>query len=262
LVSDFELLVDSLSTGYPNRPVIRNITLPPIRAGEVTALVGPNAAGKSTLLRALAGLLPAQGKALLNDVDILRLTARERAEVIGFMPQSVPQATNLTVLEGMLSALHVAKASRGDPFVDQAIDTLAQIGIANLALEPLYSLSGGQRQLASLARSIVKRPRLLLLDEPTSALDLGHQFDVMNMVRKYASEGRIAIVVLHDLSFAARWADNIVVMVDGALEIAGLPETAVTADMLFSVYGVRARVERCSRGFLYVSVDEHGGPID
>jgi iron complex transport system ATP-binding protein len=124
------------------------------------------------------------------------------------MPQSVPQGAGLTVLEGMLRALHVAHSSSDDPFVNQAIEVLSQVGIADIALEPLYRLSGGQRQLASLTQAIVRKPPLLMLDEPTSALDLRHQFEVMSMVREYVRQGRMAVVVLHDLTFAARWADT------------------------------------------------------
>lgn len=250
-----ELTVRSLSTGYPGRPVIRDITLAPIRSGEVTALVGPNAAGKSTLLRALAGLLPARGEAMLGETDILHLPAKARADVVGFMPQTAPQAAGLTVLEGMLSALHLTGSPQTGSFLDQAVDVLSRIGIADLALEPLHRLSGGQRQLASFAQSIVRQPKLLLLDEPTSALDLRHQFEVMNLVREYVREGRIAIVVLHDLTFAARWAENIVVMASGQLECVGVPSNAITPPMLASIYGVTARVERCSQGFLQVMVD-------
>jgi iron complex transport system ATP-binding protein len=254
-VNQNELTVRSLSTGYPGRPVIRNITLAPIRSGEVTALVGPNAAGKSTLLRALAGLLPARGEAVLGDTDILRLPAKTRANIVGFMPQTAPQAAGLTVLEGMLSALHLTGSPRNGSFLDQAIGVLSRIGIADLALEPLHRLSGGQRQLASFAQSIVRQPKLLLLDEPTSALDLRHQFETMSLVREYVCDGRIAIVVLHDLTFAARWADNIVVMANGRPECVGAPSDAITPHMLASVYGVAARVERCALGFPQVNVD-------
>jgi iron complex transport system ATP-binding protein len=254
-VNGSEFRIRSLTAGYPRRPVITDMTLPLIRSGEVTALVGPNAAGKSTLLRALAGLLPTYGEALLDGTDILRLTAQARANLVGYMPQTAPLAAGLTVLEGMLSALHVTGAPRGGSPVDRAISVLSHIGIAELALEPLHRLSGGQRQLASLAQSIVRQPRLLLLDEPTSALDLRHQFETMELVREYACEGRIAVVVLHDLTFAARWADNIVVMANGRLECVGTPRDTITPRMLASVYGVIARVERCARGFPQVSVD-------
>lgn len=253
-MNEIALTVEGLSTGYKGRPVISNMTLPPLQGGQVTALVGPNAAGKSTLLRALAGLLPAQGRLLLGDSNILELSARARAELIGFMPQSIPQTVGLTVLEGMLSALHVGSARAAD-LEARAIEVLAQVGIADIALEPLNSLSGGQRQLASLAQSIVRAPPLLMLDEPTSALDLRHQFEVMNMVRDYVRHGRMAVVVLHDLTFAARWADNVIVMQNGALKSFGPPAAAITPEMLASVYGVDCTVERSGHGFLQVVVD-------
>ncbi len=255
-MSEISLTVEGLSTGYRGRPVIHGIALPRLRAGEITALVGPNAAGKSTLLRALAGLLPARGRAALAERNLLKMTAAERAALIGFMPQTLPQGVGLTVLEGLLSSLNVGREPSGDDPVRQAVGVLERIGIADLALEPLYRLSGGQRQLASLAQSVVRQPPLLMLDEPISALDLHHQFEVMSMVRDYVSEGRIAIVVLHDLTFAARWADNVVVMTGGNLWGAGSPEAVITTDMLSSVYRVRTRVERCSRGFLHIAVDD------
>jgi len=254
-VNPIELKVERLSAGYRNRPVICDITLPPIRAGEITALVGPNAAGKSTLLRALAGLLPAQGRALFGEKSILELSPAARAELIGFMPQSVPQAAGLTVFEGLLTALHLARSSNRNHFMEKATDVLSRLGIAEIALEPMHRLSGGQRQLASLAQSIVSEPLLLMLDEPTSALDLRHQFEVMNIVRDYVRKGRIAVVVLHDLTFAARWADNVIIMEKGNLKSAGPPAVAITPEMLASVYGVDCRVERCSCGFLQVVVD-------
>lgn len=260
-MSGVELTVSSLTTGYPDRPVISEITLGAIKSGEITALVGPNAAGKSTLLRALAGLLPATGEVLLGAKDVLRLATRARADVIGFMPQSAPQATGLTVLEGMLGALHVATPSGNESFVNHAVEVLAEVGIVDIALRPLHALSGGQRQLASLAQAIVRRPPLLLLDEPTSALDLRHQFDVMSMVRSYVRKDRIAVVVLHDLTFAARWADKIIVMRNGALDRVGSPEAAITPQMLACVYGVDARVHRCDRGFLQVIVDDRSPAI-
>jgi len=258
-VSADELVISSLSAGYPGRDVIRAITLAPIRSGQVTALVGPNAAGKSTLLRAISGVLPATGDVLFKGRNLLRLSPRSRAALLGFMPQNVPQGAGLSVLEGMLSALHVGGSTSADPIIDQAVRVLEQVGIMDIALRPFSGLSGGQRQLASLAQSIVRSPPLLLLDEPTSALDLGHQLDVMNLVRAYVAKDRIAIVVLHDLSFAARWADNIVVMAEGKLQAAGPPESAITPAILQSVYGVRARVERCSRGCLQVIVDGRVG---
>ena len=210
------LMIEGLSAGYARRPVIRDMTLGPIQAGHVTALVGPNAAGKSTLLLALAGLIGATGTVLLGERDLLRLSIGERATVAAFMPQTLPQGVALTVLELVIAAGRASPlgdlAIAGEELRRRAVATLDRLGVADLALEFLDRLSGGQRQLVGLAQALVREPQLLLLDEPTSALDLRHQVGVMTLVRALASEGRTVMVVLHDLNLAMRWADRIVVI--------------------------------------------------
>jgi iron complex transport system ATP-binding protein len=254
------LSVTDLSAGYGARRVLHHLTLPPITPGHVTALVGPNGAGKSTLLRVLAGLLPAKGSVALGTRELVTASLTEHASHVSFMPQLQPQRVTLSVLESVIAAL---KASPIDAVTlstadaeHRAVSVLERIGIVDLALEPLGHLSGGQRQLVSLAQAIVRDPAVLLLDEPTSALDLGHQVAVMHLVRDLAADGRIVIAVAHDLALAARWATDVVVMHHGQLAVAGPAESAITPTMLAEVYGVHARVERCSRGTLQVIVDD------
>ncbi|HMR30558.1 MAG TPA: ABC transporter ATP-binding protein [Geminicoccaceae bacterium] len=253
------LRIDGLGVGYGARRVIDRLSLPPIEGGGVTALIGPNAAGKTTLLRALAGLLPASGSVRLGDVELTRLGHAEHALHVTYMPQALPQRVSLTVIEATLSALMSAPAGRAAseaPPRLRVMRTLDRLGIADLALRGLDELSGGQRQLASLAQSIVREPEVLLLDEPTSALDLRHQMQVMQLVAELARErGIIVVVVLHDIALASRWSRRLVVLAGGELAADGPPEEAVTPEMLARVYGVEARVERCSRGFVQVMVD-------
>src|SRR5690606_15656875 len=130
-----------------------------------------------------------------------------------------------------------------------------RLGIAELALRPLNQLSGGQRQMVSLAQAIVRDPRLLLLDEPTSALDLARQMRLLGELRRLAAEGRVVVAVLHDLALAAQWADRIVVLHGGAVHSDGPPATVLTPSMLAQVYRVEARVERCTRDKLVVLID-------
>lgn len=253
------LKVSNLSAGYGPRTVLHGLDLSPLRDGSVTALVGPNGAGKSTLLRVLAGLLPGHGSVRLGDRELLRLSPRTRAADVGFMPQTLPQRVALTVLEGVIAALRASPVrDAGTGGLDaprRAMETLERMGIGELAHEPLDHLSGGQRQLASLAQAIVRDPSVLLLDEPTSALDLRHQVIVVDLVRRFAASGRIVIVVVHDLSLAARWAAHVVVVHRGRVHAAGPPAEALKPDVLADVYGVDARVERCSRGTLQIMVD-------
>jgi len=253
------LHVRQLTVGYKRKTVLHGIDLPDVAPGQVVALVGPNGAGKSTLLRTLAGLLPATGDLRLGELDLLRCNRRERAAVLGFMPQTLPEGIALSVLETLLGALRGGDPLRAQGSARQqqerAFAVLEQLGVQHLALQPLDSLSGGQRQMVSLAQAVIRQPRLLLLDEPTSALDLRYQNDVMSMVRQLADEGRIVVVVLHDLGLAARWADRIMVLERGLLHAAGTPEQTLTPTMLEQVYRVQARVERCSLGRVQIHVD-------
>ncbi len=248
------LAIDGLSVGYGNRRVIDRLSLPPVEGGSVAALIGPNAAGKTTLLRALAGLLPATGSVRLGDVELTRLGPAARAQHVTYMPQTLPQRVSLTVLEATLSALMSSPAGEdasGEAPRLRVMQALDRLGIADLALRGLDELSGGQRQLASLAQSIVREPNVLLLDEPTSALDLRHQMQVMQLVAELARErGIIVMVVLHDIALASRWSRRLVVLAKGKVAADGPPEQAVTPAMLAEVYGIEARVERCSRGFV------------
>ena len=250
------LTVEALSAGYGRRRVIDRLSLEPFAPGELVALVGPNAAGKSTLLRALAGVLPATGTVRHGDANLLSSSLAERAERIGFMPQTAGGAIALTVFESVLSALKTASApGTAAGHRRAAAATIEALGLAPVALRPLPTLSGGQRQLASFAQAIVREPAILLLDEPTSALDLRYQAAVMATAKRLAAEGRIVVAVLHDLSLAARWADRIVVLRGGRRHSQGEPGAVLTPAMLADVYGVAARVEPCGAGRLQVIVD-------
>lgn len=248
------LALRDLTVRLGGRTIIEGLTLPDLRAGELTVLAGPNAAGKSTLLRAMAHLVPHDGQATLDGRDLGRMGAGQRAQVLGFMPQSQQGGSSLSVLESVVTALRAG----GEPAHGAEVAAMAmleRLDIAGLALTRLDRLSGGQRQMVGLAQAIVRNPRLLLLDEPTSALDMAFQTRLMAEVRRLAADGRIVIAVLHDLSLAAQWADRIVVLHGGRIHGDGAPEHVLTPRMLADVYSVDARVERCSRGRLVVLVD-------
>lgn len=252
------LQIAHLSVGYGRRRIIEDLSLPAIAGGGVTALIGPNAAGKTTLLRALAGLVPARGSIRLDDVELTGLSVAGHARHVTYMPQALPQRVALTVFEATLSALMSSRdgAISTAEARARALDALARLGISELAMRGLDELSGGQRQLASLAQSIVREPSVLLLDEPTSALDIHHQMRVMQLVEELARERSIIVViVLHDIAQAARYARRIVVLEKGAVAADGTPGEAITPETLARVYKVQARVEHCSHGFLQVIVD-------
>ena len=250
-----DLYIQDFGCGYRRRPVIRNLTLAPLAQGQVIALLGPNAAGKSTLLKGLAGLLPAHGSARLGDTDLIGLPPRRRARLLGFMPQAIPDGIELTVLESLIAALQAAGAVPGAQAADCAAATLNRIDILPLALRKLSSLSGGQKQLVSFAQAIAADPPLLCLDEPTSALDPRHQLAVMARARQLADGGTLVIIVLHDLALAARWADQMIVLKDGDVFTQGTPADVMTSRMLAEVYGVEGHAERNAAGHITVHLN-------
>ncbi|MHB0774554.1 ABC transporter ATP-binding protein [Halomonas sp. WWR20] len=259
--SDDSLQVSRLSTGYRRRKILQDISLPAIRAGEVYSLVGPNAAGKSTLMRALAGLQPATGSVRLQGHELIGRPLVEWSRRVTYMPQSLPQGVALSVLESVISAL---RASPTDDMILQrgtlerrAVEVLERVGIVELAMESLNHLSGGQRQLVSLAQVLARKPRVLLLDEPISALDLHYQLRVMRLVHELARErSMIVLMVLHDLGIAARWSDGIVMLSRGGVAATGTPVEAITPETLARVYGVRASVDRSFQGALQITIDD------
>ncbi|MFS0828776.1 ABC transporter ATP-binding protein [Pseudomonas phoenicis] len=247
------LSIDELYVAYGARGVIQGLSLPPLPSGSLVALVGPNGAGKSTLLRALAGLEPMKGSVTHDGVDVTQLNFAERARRLSYMPQQLPPGIALGVLESIIVGLRVGGAEHPAAL---AFEALRQLGIEHLADRGLDALSGGQKQLVALAQLLARNPQVLLLDEPTSALDLHYQLRVMDAVRQRVQAQRLlAVAVLHDINLAASHADTLVMLDRGRVVACGTPEDVLRPALLAEVYGVQARVERCSRGRLQVLVD-------
>lgn len=247
------LTLDDVAVAYGARQILHGVSLPALPAGSLVALVGPNGAGKSTLLRALAGLERMSGTLDLDGQDVTRLGFAERSRRLAYMPQQLPPGIALGVLESIVAALRV---SASDDLLGRAYEALRQLGIEALADRGLDSLSGGQRQLVALAQLLARNPQVLLLDEPTSALDLHYQLRVMGAVRERVVAHRLlAVAVLHDINLAAAHADWLVVLREGRVVACGAPGEVLQPELLAQVYGVEARVERCSKGRLQVLVD-------
>ncbi|WP_060481662.1 ABC transporter ATP-binding protein [Pseudomonas sp. NBRC 111119] len=247
------LLIEGVSVAYGARQILHEVSMPAFPAGSLVALVGPNGAGKSTLLRALAGLERMRGGLNLDGQDVTRLGFAERSRRLAYMPQQLPPGIALGVLESIVAALRVGSS---DNLLGHAFEALRQLGIEGLAERSLDSLSGGQRQLVALAQLLARNPQVLLLDEPTSALDLHYQLRVMDAVRERVQAHRLlAVAVLHDINLAASHADWLVVLREGRVIACGAPADVLKPDLLADVYGVQARVERCSQGRLQVLVD-------
>ncbi|MDP3650487.1 MAG: ABC transporter ATP-binding protein [Rhodoferax sp.] len=252
------LVLQQLGVSYGAKVVLQGIDLAPLPAGRMVALAGANGAGKSSLLRALAGMCRMSGQALLDGEDLARLRPPARARRVAYMPQSLPQASSLTVYESVLSAVRIACPQWSAADTHQRIDqVLHSLGLHALGLRALDSLSGGQRQMAGLAQLLVRQPRLLLLDEPTSALDLRWQLCLMEALRHYlAKHQALCLMAVHDLNLAARFCDDMLLMAQGRVIARGEPGRILTPALLRQAYGIAARVESCSMGLPMV-VAEH-----
>ncbi|WP_168581442.1 ABC transporter ATP-binding protein [Gephyromycinifex aptenodytis] len=240
-----ELSAESLCVGYEKRCVIDGFDLE-VASGEFTAIIGPNACGKSTLLKALARLLPASaGRVVLDGRPIHDHKTVEVAKVLGLLPQ------HTTVAEGIRVADLV---SRGR-FAHQRFlrrwnekDTLAveeamrDAKVSDLATRVVDELSGGQRQRVWLATVLAQQTPLLLLDEPTTYLDINHQLEVMELCSQLNRRGRTVVTVLHDLNHAARFATHVVAMREGRLVAQGPPAEVLTPDLLAEVFAIEAQV--------------------
>lgn len=246
-----KLQLQDLGACHGRHLTLSGITTPAFRGGEVVAVIGPNAAGKSTLFKRMAGLLTGPGRVHLEN-------ARKGPGGICYLPQDTAANAVLTVYESVLLARKQNSSwTVHDSDLALIDEVMASLDIADLAFRNLGELSGGQRQLVSIAQSLAREPEVLLMDEPTSALDMHRQVQVLAFVRSLAQRRAMLIfVALHDLNQALRFADQTLVIANGTVRCSGPSEEIITADMLREVYRIHARVERCSRGMGHVIVDD------
>lgn len=249
------LHIKGLSFAYRHHPLFDRLDAEPLRRGELTALVGPNGVGKSSLFRLVAGLLqPSRGTILLDGDDAAAMSPRRRAERIFLLTQHTATRAALGVFDVILLARRGwrgGKASNED--IACVEEMLAALSIEHLSDRIVSELSGGQQQLVALCQALVRDPDVLLLDEPTSALDLRRQLEVMELVRKVTQErGLVTIAALHDLSLAGRFADRFILLQEGRVAVDGSPEEVLRDKTTARAYGVSIEVERSSKGTLVV----------
>lgn len=239
------LQADALTLRYEQRTISSNLSLN-IPDGAFTVIVGPNACGKSTLLRALARLLaPAAGQVLLDQRPIGKFPAREVARQLGLLPQSATAPDGITVADLVARGRypHQSFLRQWSKTDEQAVQqAMAATGVAELAERPLNELSGGQRQRVWIAMVLAQQTPILLLDEPTTYLDIAHQIELLDLLADLNRQGRTVVAVLHDLNQACRYATHLVAMKDGAIVASGAPAQIFTEALVEQVFGLASMI--------------------
>jgi iron complex transport system ATP-binding protein len=244
------LQAQSLSLSLRGRPVLRDVSAA-LPKGKVSVIIGPNGAGKSTLLSCLSGLrVPDKGEALLDGTPVYDMPARERARRIGLLPQQADIHWDVNV-RALVSLGRLPYHDRRDRGAEDkaAIDAaMAQTDCLHLADRTALRLSGGEQARVLLARVFAGQPEWILADEPLANLDPAHQLDALNALASAARVGAGVILVLHDLTQAARIADNIVILKAGAVHAAGNAKDVLTLDILQSAFDVGVHIGKDSDG--------------
>jgi iron complex transport system ATP-binding protein len=235
-----------LCLAYDERKIVEGLSVV-IPTGRITVIVGPNACGKSTLLRALARLLkPTRGTVLLDGQSIHKTPTKEVATKLGILPQSpvAPEGITVADLVGRGRSPHQRWFRQWNASDREAVDgALEATGTLDIAGRPVDELSGGQRQRVWIAMTLAQGTGLMLLDEPTTYLDLAHQVEVLDLlVDLNQREGRTIVLVLHDLNHACRYAHHLIAMREGAILAEGAPRQVVTPELVTEVFGLPCRV--------------------
>lgn len=236
----------SVSLGYDRVQVATDLTVA-IASGQITCIVGANACGKSTLLRALARLLkPRAGTIVLDGADIRSMSTKKVATMMGILPQAPVAPDGISVADLVARGRYPHQgwlrqwAESDEVAITAAMQATGTLAIAD---RPVDELSGGQRQRVWIAMALAQGTGLMLLDEPTTYLDLAHQVDILELlVDLNEREGRTIVLVLHDLNQAARYSHRLIAMREGAVVAEGPPDEVITATMVQSVFGLRCTV--------------------
>jgi len=245
------LAARDLTIGYRGHVVGRGISLE-LDPGEVLCLLGPNGAGKTTLFRTLLGLLkPVAGRVLVGEAPLDRLRPIEIAQRMAYVPQANVTEFSYRVLDVVLmgrTARLKIFATPGPRDERLARAKLADLGIEDLAEADFTRISGGQRQLALVARALAQEAPILVMDEPTASLDFGNQMMVLSRIQALATQGFGVVLSTHDPDHALLVASRVAIIADGGLKAVGSPAEVVTAEALSAIYRTDVRVEETASG--------------
>ena len=233
----------NVSVGYGEGDVVKNISLD-LKPGQKLSVIGPNGCGKTTLLKAIANILPFKGDILFDGKSVRKMKSREIAVKIAMLSQMSGMYFSYSVFETVMMGryLHIKDKLLGLPSESdrqQVMQCLKMVGLEDEKDKEITKLSGGQLQRVFLARTLAQDPDIILLDEPTNHLDLKHQIELIEYLKLWVSDGRRAVIgVLHDINLAMRLADNLLIMKDGSIQAYGRTSEIISDGILEETYEI------------------------
>ncbi|WP_306250517.1 ABC transporter ATP-binding protein [Parvularcula sp. IMCC14364] len=241
-----DLKLDSVSARKAEQFVLKEVSLTQT-AGQLTAIIGPNGAGKTSLLEAILGLLPiAAGSVCIDSQPVKEVPHTDLAKLIAYLPQARPLAWPLRVIDTVAMGRFAWGGTMGRLSLDDAEiinDALAKCEIQHLKDRPTDQLSGGELARIHCARVFAAQTPIMLADEPVTALDPKHQLKIMSLIQNYVREGNSALVIMHDISLAARFSDRLIWMKEGKIMADGPPAKTVTETQIETIFGIGAQVQ-------------------
>ncbi len=241
-----KLEINGLQFSYNSTPVLEDVSFG-VKKGEMLTIIGPNASGKTTLLKCINNILkPQKGTILIDDKSLNHLSMTEIAREMGHVPQAGSESFPTTVFDTVLMGRkpHGSwKPSEKD--LETVSNTISRLDLEHIAMKNIGEISGGQKQKVLIARAIAQDPDILLLDEPTSSLDLKHQLEVLNVVNKQTDNGISVVMTMHDLNLASRYSSKILMLKEGKIFAAGGKEI-LCEENIRSVFGVEVNIMRDS----------------
>lgn len=241
-----KLNVSSLFFSYGEGNAVDDVSFD-AEQGEVIGIIGQNGCGKTTLLKCINTLLrPSGGTVMIEDVNVLSMPRKEVARNIGVVSQHSTIIFPYNVLDMVMMGRYPAKNSL-ETYNSKDLDivkrSMAETGVEGFAERTIDELSGGERQRVLIARALAQEPKIMLLDEPTLHLDVNHQFDLMELIRRLATErNMLVIIVTHDIMLAARFCDRLIMMEHGKIVSSGMTKDVLTEDNLSKVFEIEAKV--------------------
>ncbi|AKL96558.1 ABC-type cobalamin/Fe3+-siderophore transport system, ATpase component [Clostridium aceticum] len=242
--------LSKIRISYENKEVLKDVSAV-LRGGQLISVIGSNGVGKTTLIKAIAGLVKFQGSIEIKMEEGERISSKE----IAYVPQIIPAFSDLTVFEMvLLGRVKDLSWKVEQAHLNEVTKVLNELELMALSCRSFSKLSEGEKQLVILAQALVSNPKVLLLDEPTSTLDIRHQLQVLNIAQSYSkTTGAITITALHDLALAARYSDYMILLNGGYSLKQGDPYSVVDPDLLEKAYKVEVEVGLSTRGYTTIT---------